>query len=413
MGVLLIKYSKLFPKIYKLKKKILIFSTHFYPENFIINDLVKRLSKKYNFFVVTSFPHYPKKEYYKDYSIFDIFEKKNSSLTILRLPVLGRAGNSFIFLGMNYISYLISFIFFLPIFFFIRFHSIFVFQTSPVTVAIPAIILKFLLKKKITIWILDIWPEVVTSVCNITNKNLIYKILNLITKFIYKHSDTILVSSREFKKNINLKIINKEIIFFPQWSINLKRKKNKFIKEDNTFKIFHIGNMGEAQDFKSILKAIEICPNNISWHFVGDGSARLEFEESLKYLRIKKNIYFYGSLPQDLLYNYYSKADALLLSLKKSKILELYLPAKLSAYLYYSKPILLMASGDAYDLINDYKCGLVAKSGDYKKLSYNALKLSKSNKKFKLQLKQNSRKLYKKYFNFINNLKILKSRCFN
>lgn len=396
-----------------MKKKILIFTPHFYPENFIINDFVKKLSSKYIFFIITSSPHYPKKEYFKDYSIFNIYEKKNNSLFILRLPVLGRMGNSLFFLSLNYISYLISFIIFFPVFFFIKFHSIFIFQTSPVTVALPAILIKFFFNKKITIWVLDIWPEVITSVSHITKKNIIYKLLNLITIFIYKYSDTILVSSRQFKKNINSKIKKKDIIFFPQWSINKLKQDKKLVKNDNTFKIFHIGNMGSAQDLESLAKAIRLSNrDNISWHFVGDGSERNKFEKKLKYFGIEKNIYFYGLVPQQFLNEFYNKADALILSLKRSPILKLYLPARLSDYLYHSKPILLMASGDVFDIIKEHQCGLVSKSAEYKKLALNIDKLFKSSENFKIKLSQNSKKLYKKYFDFTNAYRIIRDKCF-
>lgn len=387
---------------------------HFYPENFIINDFVKKLSRKFSFFVITSFPHYPNKNYFKDYGFKNMYEKYTDNISILRLPVLGRYNNSKLFLSLNYLSFLISFLFFLPIIILIKFNSIFVFQTSPITVAIPAIILKFLKQKRIYLWVLDIWPEVITSVTNYNNKNLIFIILNYITKFIYFYCDVILISSRKFKNNIQSKVKKKKIIFFPQWAIINKKnrkKKIKLINKNKIFKIFYIGNMGEAQDLNSVLKTIKLCQKkniNVSWHFVGDGSDRKNFQKKIIVNNLEKQVTFYGSIQQDNLYNYYEQADALLISLKRSKILKLYLPAKLSGYLYYGKPILVMADGDTYDLVKDYESGLVAKSGDYKNLSLNIEALTKFKKNELKKYYLNSLNLYNKYFNSKNTLKKIK-----
>ncbi len=395
----------------KLKKKILIVTPHFYPENFIINDFVKKLSKKFNFFVITSFPHYPNKNYFKDYGINKIYQKQNESISILRLPVLGRFNNNKFLLSLNYLSYLISFLIFLPIILFVNFNSIFVFQTSPITVAIPGIILKYFKKKKIYLWVLDVWPEVITSVTSYNKNSFIFKILDSLTKLIYTCCDVILISSRKFRNNVESKVKKKKIIFFPQWAVNSKsRKKNRkhlFAKNKN-FKIFYIGNMGEAQDLSSVFKTIKLCYQkkiNVSWHFVGDGSDKKNFQKKIINNNLQNYVKFYGSVKQNLLGEYYKNSDALLLSLKKSKILKLYLPAKLSGYLFHGKPILVMADGDSYNLVNDFKSGFVAKSGDYKKLTSNIDILTKLNKRELKKFNLNSISLYNKYFNSKNTLK--------
>ena len=169
--------------------------------------------------------------------------------------------------------------------------------------------------------------------------------------------------------------------------------------------------MGEAQDLNSVLKTIKLCQKkniNVSWHFVGDGSDRKNFQKKIIVNNLEKQVTFYGSIQQDNLYNYYEQADALLISLKRSKILKLYLPAKLSGYLYYGKPILVMADGDTYDLVKDYESGLVAKSGDYKNLSLNIEALTKFKKNELKKYYLNSLNLYNKYFNSKNTLKKIK-----
>ena len=80
-------------------------------------------------------------------------------------------------------------------------------------------------------------------------------------KFIYENSDKILVSSNGFINSIEDKGVNRDKIeFFPQWAEPIfkpTRSKKYLLKgvPENSFKIMFAGNIGEAQDFSSILVA--------------------------------------------------------------------------------------------------------------------------------------------------------------
>ena len=79
------------------------------------------------------------------------------------------------------------------------------------------------------------------------------------------------------------------------------------------------GNIGEAQDFESILKAAFILSSNkrIHWIILGDGRKNNGWLSKL----IKKPLiivfYLLGSYPLDMMPSFYSEADCMLFSLKK------------------------------------------------------------------------------------------------
>ena len=103
--------------------------------------------------------------------------------------------------------------------------------------------------------------------------------LFVIVKYIYKHSDRILVSSNGFINSIVDKGISKDKIeFFPQWAepIFKPMKSNKFLLTgvpEKSFKIMFAGNIGEAQDFPSIIEAARQLRHNqdIQWVVLGGG----------------------------------------------------------------------------------------------------------------------------------------------
>ena len=87
-----------------MAKRILIYTNHFYPEQFKINEIVDWLtSEDSHIRVITGLPNYPSGKIIKEYS--DTFSK---NILINRLFLVPRGGGSNFLLVINYLSYFIS-----------------------------------------------------------------------------------------------------------------------------------------------------------------------------------------------------------------------------------------------------------------------------------------------------------------
>ena len=95
-----------------MEKRVLIFTNHFDPEYFKINDIVDWIKDKGNeVTVVTGNPNYPNGKIYRGYSSLGSYEKKKN-LSVYRLPLVPRGNGSKLRLILNYLSYFkVSFIF--------------------------------------------------------------------------------------------------------------------------------------------------------------------------------------------------------------------------------------------------------------------------------------------------------------
>ena len=62
---------------------------------------------------------------------------------------------------------------------------------------------------------------------------------------------------------------------------------------------------------------------------------------------------------------YYSKADAMLLTLKGNNFVSKTLPLKLQSYMSTGKPIFASIEGAARDVIEESKCGVCIEPDDY------------------------------------------------
>lgn len=395
------------------KNNILIISPLFNPEMNRVNDIVDYfLDNKYKITVLCPIPNYPQGKYYKNYSILKKRYENINNLTIFRVLVYPRKNGSKINLFFNYLSFIIFSIMPAIILSFKKFDLIFVNQLSPITIAIPGIIIKKIKRIPLIMWVTDLWPESVKDGGNLKS-NFLPNMLLPIVKYIYKNCSEILVSSRSFINSVSEKTNNKKITYMPQWSeeIFTRNSKSNFIykpmEKIEGFKILFAGNIGVAQDFDSIINAMnEIKQHDIHLVVLGEGRAKKDALKKVEEYHLTNSISFLGSFPLETMPYFFSKSDALLISLKKSKIFSRTIPSKTQPYMSSGKPILTNADGEVSHIISESECGLIANSGDYKTLSRNMVTLSRLSN-FELKSMGNNGKKY--YENNFNRKKILAS----
>ena len=363
---------------------ILIVTPHFYPENFRINDFADALiERNIEVSVLTAIPDYPEGKYYDG---FDLFRKRKEiykKIRIYRNQIIPRGDGSKFRLFLNYISYVVSGIL-TTIFVKEKFDIIFVFEPSPITVGIPAIVLKRIQQIPIVFWVLDLWPESVKAAGNLRT-NYIPNLLLPIIKFIYNESDKILVSSRGFIDSIVEKGIDRnKIEYFPQWAESLFRPINRNnYKYSNLippgFNVMFAGNIGEAQDFYSIIETAVILKEykEINIIILGDGRKASWLKKQIAENQLSDTIYLLGSFPLSAMPEFYSMADVMLISLKNDFIFSLTVPAKIQSYLACAKPLVAMIDGEAARIVEESGAGYSGSSGDYYQLAQNIIQLSK------------------------------------
>lgn len=354
--------------------KILIVTNHFYPETFRVNDVAFHLaSKGHAVIVITSVPNYPGGKFFTGYGLFRKRRETVSGVDIVRVPVIPRGNGNGIRLFLNYASYLVSACFaVLFLSFKKRFDCVFVHETSPVTVGIPAVVVKRIQKIPLYFWVLDLWPESLSAAGGIKNRYVI-GFFEKVVRFIYDRSDKILISSKGFADSIRHKgEYESKLIYFPNWGEDVPAAAaSADIPElPEGFKIMFAGNIGEAQDFESILQAAWLMKEQkgIKWILIGDGRKKEWVDRFIAGHRLEETVYTLGRYPIETMPAFFRKADAMLVTLKDEFIFNLTVPAKLQAYLAASKPVLAMLNGEGAGIIEESGCGYVVRSGDYSSL---------------------------------------------
>lgn len=399
--------------------KILIVSQYFWPEDFKVNDVAFDFVKRgHDVTVLTAKPNYPKGKFYKGYGFFLKRSEVVKGVKIVRSPIIPRGKGGAFSLILNYVSF-IFFAYFTSLFRLkdAGYEIIFSHLTSPITSALPAIWLKKRFKIPLVIWVLDLWPESVAATTNIKSKQ-VYAWLEKIVRYIYRKSDGVLVSSRSFFSSVEQKVDDSaKIGYFPNWAEDIFTDKKTASYElpdfPTGFNIMFAGNIGDAQDFESIVATAETLQGEgINIVVVGDGR-KFDWVQNEIALRKLENIYLLGRHPLESMPLFFEKADAMLVTLKDEPIFRLTVPAKVQAYMASGKIILGMINGEANVMINESGCGYAVAAGDYSSLSEKIRILKGSTDSELAQMRRSALDYYNKNFDKATLLDLLEQRFEN
>lgn len=385
---------------------ILIITQYFWPENFRINDIAKLLTEKgHSVTVITGIPNYPGGKFYPGYGFFSKRKDSYNGIDIFRIPLLPRGNGQGLRLALNYLSFIFFGCLFAPFLKIPKYDIIFIYEPSPVTVALPAILLKKIKKVPIVFYVLDLWPESLSAVGAVKSKKIL-NLIKLMVNYIYKNCDQILVPSKGFIENIrNYNIASSRISYWPQWAEEIfasykNIKKQPIEKLPSGFRIVFAGNIGAAQGLEVIIETASILKvyKDIYWIIIGDGRMKTWLENQIIKYKLNRNIIMLGRKPIEIMPEYFLNADCLFVSLKHDPVFSLTLPAKIQTYLAAGKPIIATIDGEGARVINNAKAGFVSPSDDPQKLADNILKIYKMRKPSRIKIGLNGRRYYENNF---------------
>lgn len=351
---------------------VLVVSQYFWPENFRINDLVAELAKRGHVVtVLTGIPNYPLGK------VFNVYRQRPDAFSdykgvrVFRAPMLAR-GQSAMRLFLNYISFVVGASVW-GIWKLRRqtFDVIFVFEPSPITVGLPAILLGRLKRAPIVFWALDLWPETLAAI-GVVRSNRLLALVGKLVSYIYNKCTLVLGQSRGFLTNIAKYCSDPQRVrYFPSWAEDVFNKTNtakalEIPKREGVFTILFAGNVGDAQDLPAVLNAAERLKDNptIRWVIVGDGRKSEWLRNEVDHRGLHDNVLLLGRFPVERMPSFYAHADALLVSLKKDPIFSMTIPGKVQSYLMSSIPLLGMLDGEGAKVIKQANAGFTCAAGD-------------------------------------------------
>lgn len=385
--------------------KILIVSQYFWPESFRINELVQSLIKRgLEVDVLTGKPNYPEGEIFSGYKAWGCHSEQWSGATIYRLPFLPRGRKSATKLALNYLSFVVSGLMIAPwMLRKNRYDAIFVYAPSPILQAIPALFLGWLKRCKVIVWVQDLWPESLEATGYVRNSRILKKVEGIV-RFIYGHTDLLLVQSEAFIPKVAELAPGKKIVYFPNsvdsTFANPSNAITPHIPElDERFCVLFAGNVGVGQAVEVIVDAASLLREHVDIRFIvlGQGSRWDWMREEVR-TRGLSNLHLPGRFPLETMPGLMQKAAALLVTLADQPIFAATIPSKVQAYMAAGKPILACLNGEGASLVSKSGAGIVSRAEDAQGLVDSILLLYKMTATERQRMGENGRRYFREHF---------------
>ena len=386
--------------------KILIISQYFWPESFRINDLALALKQRgHNVEVLTGMPNYPGGKLYPGYGFFTPARESFEGIPVVRVPLLSRGAHKNWRLALNYACFALSASVLGPLRCRKRYDVIFVYEPSPITVAIPGIVFRMLKQAPMFLWVQDLWPESLTAT-GAVNSRIILRLVHWLVRFIYRRCDRVLVSSEGFIAHVLASgIEDKRVAYLPNWAESLYRPlatASASVQSElpTGFNVIFAGNIGSAQSFETIISAAERLKDrrDIHWVILGEGNMKSWVAEQARRRGLERQFHLLGSRPTDTMPDYFAAAGALLVTLRADPVFALTVPSKIQSYLACGKPIIAALNGEGASIITKSEAGVSCAAEDPDKLATAVLTLYEMSEAQRLTMGVNARAYFESNF---------------
>lgn len=347
---------------------ILYLSQYFHPEQFLNSHVAVALAAKgHQVEVVCCVPNYPAGRFFSGYSNWKRTEEHWRGVGIHRVFTIPR-GKSAIQLIANYLTYPLAASWRILRLGRRRGAISFASMPSPLFQALAGIFAKRVWKMPTVYWVQDIWPESAIITLGIENRFVI-RMLEAFCGWIYRQADLVMVQSDGFHGSIaRFGVPPHRIVTLPNCAPDtfipldlgeIPARIRSLIPQDRRVIMF-AGNIGESQDFDTIIDAAALLPLNSDILLVVIGSGRDEerVRRRVASANLENRFLFLGRHPECDMPAFFACADAMLVSLRDEPIFELTVPSKVQAYMACGKPILASLAGEGASIIKQSGGGI-------------------------------------------------------
>lgn len=361
--------------------RLLIVTEHYWPEQFRITDLAEGLrTRGHAVDVLTGMPSYPRGRHFEGYGPWGPYRESHRDVRLKRVPIIPRGAGRRWELALNYASYVVTATLRVALRRRRPWDAVLVYQPSPVTTAIPALLLRTLSRIPVAIWVQDLWPESISST-GMVRKRFLVSLAGRMSNAIYRSCDRVIGQSRAFVERLASGGVDRDrLVYLPNWAEELGQVRPTAVEHgeewDHAFSVMFAGNLGRVQALDIVLEAAGLVAGDqdIHWVFLGDGGMKGWMMEQVR-ARGLGHVHFLDRRPSDEMPQYFSRASAMLVSLKPDPAMAMTIPSKVQSYLAAGRPILASLDGEGARIVKESGAGFASAAGEARALADNVMRM--------------------------------------
>lgn len=280
-------------------------------------------------------------------------------------------------------------------------HIDFVIATStPLTIGIPALFLKWSKNTPYVFEVRDLWPEVPIQMGAIKNPFLKW-LTRKFEKTIYENAEHVIALSPGMREGVMKYVPKEKTSMVP----NMAKKDEFWPREKNvdlekrlglnpkSFKVIHFGALGLANGADAIVESAKRLKDDdsIEFLFVGGGATEEQLKEECL-INDLENVKFLGRFNMEDTSEIVNLSDVSMVSFKDLPILYTNSPNKFFDSLSAGKPIIVNSAGWTKNIVEEYNCGYYVNPNHPQELVDKIIYLRENPDKLK-SLGKNARKL--------------------
>ena len=352
--------------------------------------------------VVTCAPNHPRGKVYEGYQNRFIQREEKDGIRVVRVWTYVTANEGFFKRTLNYVSFMLSAIFFTP-------------WLSDVDVVVTTspqffngLAGYFVSRLKHIPWVLeirDLWPESILAVGAIRNRGVI-RLLEWIERFAYRKADRIVPVTDAFKRYMVGKGVPAKKIEVIKNGVDLSFFKevtgrNPIVTElelQGKFVAVYFGTHGMAHGLETVLHSAQKLKGHpdIVFLLVGDGAERQRLVAMRDDMALP-NVIMLEQQPKEKMPYLWALSNVSLVLLKKSELFTTVIPSKIFESMAMERPIILGVEGESADLIKAADAGLCIEPQNSQELAERVLELCENRELF-LRLGTNGRRHVEEYY---------------
>ncbi|MFY9240616.1 MAG: glycosyltransferase family 4 protein, partial [Roseovarius sp.] len=247
-----------------------------------------------------------------------------------------------------------------------------VYAPSPLTQAYVGLVLKWVKKAPMLLWVQDLWPESLTEAGGLRNP-LLLALVKWAVRRIYVRTDRLLIQSRAFHAPIKALVPDHPEIHYvpnslpedPAAAVPTPRAEALAEQIATEFSVVFAGNLGQAQGLEEVLEAAALVQDlsGVTIYLIGSGRMEERLRARIAQLGLN-NVVLPGRFPASDMPLLLSAASALLVTLRPAPIFSYTIPNKLQAYLAAGRPVIAALDGEGARILDEAGAGLSCPAGD-------------------------------------------------
>jgi glycosyltransferase involved in cell wall biosynthesis len=334
--------------------RVTIVSQYFWPEQFRVNDLAVGLRERgHQVTVLTGQPTYPRRE------LFPGRRRPGrewyEGVQVVRVPLASRGGGERWRLALNYLTFAASASVFgvprLP-----PSDVVLVFQISPVTMVVPALLLSRLRGTPVVLWVQDLWPHTLRAT-GVVRSGRLLDLLGKVVGAAYQRCAKVLGQSEDFLPLLRAAGVPPDRLgYLPNWAEDRYRPlpPDPEVRGEAGLPAGFIamiaGNLGVAQSLETVVDAAERLRDlpggdDVHWVVLGDGQRAAWLAEEIRRRGLGDRVQLLGRRPLEQMPALLAHADVVVTTLRRDPVWGLTIPSRVQSFLAGGRPGVAAADG--------------------------------------------------------------------